>query len=93
MSQSCLDYALIAKESKIGKWTFDIVEVNEVLGVNTDHKLLKVTGEVTVIRKWRCENKAKPSFKNEDLNDKYKRVLHNNLQKMDRKREKYNCAS
>ena len=86
LSQSCLDYALIAKESKIGKWTFDILDANEKLGVSTDHKLLKVTGEVTVVMKQRSKNKVRVSFKNEEMNDKYKRILRNSLKKLDRTR-------
>ena len=85
LSQSCLDYALIAKESKIGKWTFDLVEANEQLGINTDHKLLKVTGEMNITRKRKCKNKNKPTFKDENMNDRYKRKIRQSLQQKDRK--------
>ena len=85
LSQSCLDYALIAKESRIGKWTFELVEANEQLGINTDHKLLKIIGEVNIIRKRKCKNKNKPTFKDENLNHRYKRKLRQCLQQKDRK--------
>ena len=85
LSQSCLDYALIAKESRIGKWTFDLVEANEQLGINTDHKMIKVTGEVNIIRKQKCKNRNKPKFKDANLNDRYKRKMKQCLQKKDRK--------
>ena len=84
LSQSCLDYALIAKESKVGRWTFDLVEANEQLGIITDHKLLKVTGEVDIIRKQKCKNRNKPTFKDDNLNHKYKRKLRQCLQQKDR---------
>ena len=85
LSQSCLDYALISKESRIGKWTFNLVEANEKLGINTDHRLIKVTGEVNIIRKQKCKNRNKPKFKDENMNDRYKRKLKQCLQKKDRK--------
>ena len=85
LSQSCLDYALISKEAKIGKWTFNLVEVNDQLGIKTDHKLLKITGEVNVVRRKKFTRKTKPMFKDENLNDKYKRRVKQALKGNNRK--------
>ena len=85
LSQSCLDYALIAKEAKVGSWSFNLVDAKDDLGINTDHKLLKITGEVNIIRRKKCTKKNIPSFNNEELREVYKRKVRQCLRKKNRK--------
>ena len=82
MSQSCLDYALITNETRTGKWSFSIHDVNETEGIDTDHNLIRITGSILVQKRKKRKDKSKPVFTEENLNKAYKNKLKANLTKL-----------
>ena len=84
LSQSCLDYMLIAKEAQVGRWSFAHINVADKLGMNTDHKLLKVTGEVNIVRRKPVNKTPRPCFKKDKKNSDYKEQIREKLKKTDK---------
>ena len=79
ISQSCLDYALISNETRTGKWSFSIHDVNESEGIETDHNLIRVIGSILVQKTKKLKAKSKPIFTNDKQNSAYKKKLKTNL--------------
>ena len=86
ISQSCLDYAIISKEAKVGDWSFSIYDINESDGLQTDHKIISVTGTVNVMRSDRKKKVSRPDFTDMTKNNMFKNILKDTLKQKDQYR-------
>ena len=92
LSQSCLDYAIISKEAKIGDWSFSIYDIQEKDGIQTDHKLISVTGQVKVMRGGKKNKASRPNFNNQEQNNEFKATLRESIKKVNLMQFR-NCTS